>query len=100
MTAPRIEAQFLETLLLNQIDFQTIVPTKAARIALAAGGGAPAGERLEDFSPRRDHGTDAAMKAARAASIAGSSDTSNLAAAIAADAETTCRDLPSRSRLL
>ena len=82
VTAPRVEAQLLETLLLNQINFQTMVATKAARIALAAGGEAPAGERLVDFSPRRDHGTDAAMKAARAAAIAGSSGTSNLAAAM------------------
>jgi Nicotinate phosphoribosyltransferase (NAPRTase) family len=39
-----------------------------------------AGELLVDFSPRRDHGTDAAMNAARAAAIAGSAGTSNLAA--------------------
>lgn len=82
VTAPLIEAQLLETLLLNQLNFQTMIATKAARIALAAGGGAPAGERLIDFSPRRDHGTDAAMKAARASAIAGSSGTSNLAAAM------------------
>ena len=82
VTAGRVEAQLLETLLLNQINFQTMVATKAARIALAAGGGAPAGERLVDFSPRRDHGTDAAMKAARAAAIAGCAGTSNLAAAM------------------
>ena len=82
VTAGRVEAQLLETLLLNQINFQTMVATKAARIALAAGGGEPAGERLVDFSPRRDHGTDAAMKAARAAAIAGSAGTSNLAAAM------------------
>jgi nicotinate phosphoribosyltransferase len=82
VTAPRIEAQILETLLLNQLNFQTMVATKAARLALAAGGGLPAGERIVDFSPRRDHGTDAAMKAARAAAIAGASGTSNLAAAM------------------
>ena len=82
VTAGRVEAQLLETLLLNQVNFQTMVATKAARIALAAGGGEPAGERLVDFSPRRDHGTDAAMKAARAAAIAGSAGTSNLAAAM------------------
>jgi nicotinate phosphoribosyltransferase len=82
VTAPRIEAQLLETLLLNQINFQTMIATKAARIALAAGSGEPAGERLIDFSPRRDPGTDAAMKAARAAAIAGASGTSNLAAAM------------------
>jgi nicotinate phosphoribosyltransferase len=82
VTAGRVEAQLLETLLLNQVNFQTMVATKAARIALAAGGGEPAGERLVDFSPRRDHGTDAAMKAARAAALAGSAGTSNLAAAM------------------
>ncbi|HZE05455.1 MAG TPA: hypothetical protein VE127_09540, partial [Solirubrobacteraceae bacterium] len=82
VTAPRIEAQLLETLLLNQINFQTMIATKAARIALAAGGGVPAGARLIDFSPRRDHGTDAAMKAARSAAIAGSAGTSNMAAAM------------------
>jgi nicotinate phosphoribosyltransferase len=53
VTAPRVEAQLLETLLLNQVNFQTMVATKAARIALAAGDGGPAGERLIDFSPRR-----------------------------------------------
>jgi nicotinate phosphoribosyltransferase len=83
VTAPRIEAQLLETLLLNQINFQTMVATKAARVVLAAGGGtAGAGGRLIDFSPRRDHGTDAAMKAARCAVIAGASGTSNVAAAM------------------
>jgi nicotinate phosphoribosyltransferase len=45
---------------------------------LAAG---PAGE-IVDFSPRRDHGTDAAMKAARSAAIAGATGTSNVAAAL------------------
>lgn len=82
VSAPRIEAQLLETLLLNQINFQTMIATKAARIALAAGGGVPTGKRLIDFSPRRDHGTDAAMKAARSAAIAGAAGTSNVAAAL------------------
>lgn len=72
VTGPRIEAQLLETLLLNQVNFQTAVATKAARIVLAAGGGhAGRGGRLVDFSPRRDHGVDAAMKVARSAAIAG-----------------------------
>jgi len=59
VTGPRIEAQLLETLLLNQVNFQTMVATKAARVVLAAGGGKPGhGERVIDFSPRRDHGID------------------------------------------
>jgi nicotinate phosphoribosyltransferase len=83
VTAPRIEAQLLETLLLNQINFQTMVATKAARIVLAAGGGEPgAGEQVIDFSPRRDHGADAAMKVARSAAVAGCGGTSNVAAAM------------------
>ena len=43
VTAPLIEAQLLETLLLNQINFQTMIATKAARVVLAAGGGEPGG---------------------------------------------------------
>src|SRR6476620_290912 len=83
VAAPRIEAQLLETLLLNQINFQTMVATKAARIVLAAGGGEPgAGERVVDFSPRRDHGADAAMKVARSAAVAGCGGTSNVGAAM------------------
>jgi nicotinate phosphoribosyltransferase len=83
VTAPRIEGQLLETLLLNQVNFQTMVASKAARVVLAAGGGQPgAGERVVDFSPRRDHGTDAAMKVARSAAVAGCGGTSNVAAAM------------------
>ena len=83
VTAPLIEAQLLETLLLNQINFQTMIATKAARVVLAAGGGEPgAGARVVDFSPRRDHGTDAAMKVARSAAVAGCGGTSNVAAAM------------------
>jgi nicotinate phosphoribosyltransferase len=83
VTAPRIDAQLLETVLLNQINFQTMVATKAARVVLAVGSGEPgAGERVVDFSPRRDHGIDAAMKVARSAAVAGCGGTSNVAAAM------------------
>ena len=82
VTGPRIEAQLLETLLLNQVNFQTMIATKAARVVLAAGGGEPGhGDRVIDFSPRRDHGIDAAMKVARCSAIAGCAGTSNVAAA-------------------
>ncbi len=71
VTAPLVEAQIVETFLLNCIGFQTMVATKAARIATAC-----AGRSFVDFSPRRDHGSDAAMKAARAAFVGGASGTS------------------------
>ncbi len=79
VTAPLIDAQLLETLLLNQINFQTMIATKSARLVLAADG---KGDSVVDFSPRRDHGIDAAMKVARASAVAGLGGTSNLAAAM------------------
>src|SRR5215203_483802 len=79
VTAPLIDAQLLETLLLNQINFQTMIATKAARVVLAADGN---GDSVIDFSPRRDHGVDAAMKVARASAVAGFGGTSNMAAAM------------------
>jgi nicotinate phosphoribosyltransferase len=56
-----------------------MIATKAARIVLAARG---KGESVIDFSPRRDHGVDAAMKVARASAVAGFGGTSNVAAAM------------------
>src|SRR3954452_17720502 len=83
VTAPLIEAQLVETVLLNQINFQTMIASKAARVVLAAGGGkSGAGESVVDISPRRDHGADAAMKVARSAAVAGCGGTSNVAAAM------------------
>ena len=76
VTAPLIEAQLVETYLLNCIDFQTLVASKAARMAIAC-----AGRPFVDFSARRDHGADAANLAARAAFIGGASATSNMLAA-------------------
>lgn len=73
VTAPIIEAQIVETFLLNCITFQTMVASKAARVALAC-----RGRRFVDFSPRRDHGADAALKAARASYIGGAAGTSNV----------------------
>lgn len=75
VTAPLIEAQIVETFLLNAVTFQTMVASKAARVAIAAGD-----KRFLDFSLRRDHGADAGLKAARAAYIAGASATSNVLA--------------------
>jgi nicotinate phosphoribosyltransferase len=75
VTAPRIEAQLVETFLLNCISFQTTIASKAARIAIACDG-----RPFFDFSARRDHGADAALRAARAAYIGGAAGTSNVLA--------------------
>jgi nicotinate phosphoribosyltransferase len=71
VTAPLVEAQIVETFLLNCLGYQTMIATKAARVATACDD-----RTFVDFSPRRDHGTDAAMKTARAAYIGGASGTS------------------------
>ncbi len=71
VTAPRIEAQIIETFLLNTINFQSMIASKASRVVQAARGRA-----VVDFSPRRDHGADAALKVARASYIGGCAGTS------------------------
>jgi nicotinate phosphoribosyltransferase len=75
VTAPLVEAQLVETWLLNRIGSQTLLASKAARVALACGDRA-----FVDFSARRDHGVDAAMAAARSAWLAGAAGTSLVAA--------------------
>ncbi len=73
--APLIEAQLVETLLINTIGFQTLIATKAARCIHAA-----KGRTLIDFASRRTQGKDAALKVARSSYIAGFSATSNVLA--------------------
>lgn len=75
ITAPRIEAQLVETFVLNCINFQSMVASKAARIAIASHG-----RPFADFSGRRDHGYDAALLVARASYIAGAMGTSSVEA--------------------
>ena len=75
VTAPLIQAQIVETFLLNMVNFQSLIASKAARVALVCGD-----RQFVDFSPRRDHGPDAALKAARASYIGGASATSNVLA--------------------
>jgi len=75
VTAPIIEGQFFETVIVNQIHLQTLLASKAARIVLAA-----AGRKLVDFGLRRMHGTDAGTAGARAFWIAGFDATSNVLA--------------------
>ncbi len=75
ITAPVIEAQIVETFVINQINLQALIATKAARCVHAARGRA-----VVDFSLRRTHGIDAGMKVARSSYLAGFSGTSNVAA--------------------
>jgi len=75
VVAPIGQAQLVETFLLNQMTFQTNLATKAHRVRHAARGRA-----VSDFGMRRMHGTDAALKAARACYIAGIQTTSNVLA--------------------
>ena len=75
VTAPIIEAQLLETFLLNTVGFQTMIASKAARCIHAA-----AGRPLIDFSLRRTQGRDAGLQVARSTFIVGFTATSNVLA--------------------
>lgn len=76
VVAPIGQGQIVETYVMNQVHLQTLLASKAARVARAA-----AGRAVFDFGARRIHGVDAAMKAARSCHIAGVDGTSNVAAA-------------------
>lgn len=71
--APILQAQLLETPLLNFINHQALIATKAARINEAA-----QGKNVLEFGLRRAHGPDAGIYGARAAVIGGCSGTSNV----------------------
>ncbi|MFX3623657.1 MAG: nicotinate phosphoribosyltransferase [Ectobacillus sp.] len=73
--APLTEAQLLETALLNIVNYQTLIATKAARIKQAVGN-----DVLMEFGTRRAHEFDAAIWGTRAAFIGGFSATSNVRA--------------------
>ena len=75
VTVPIIEAQIVETYLINQINLQSVLATKAARVVHAA-----RGKTVVDFAARRTHGTEAANKLARAGYIVGFAGTSNVLA--------------------
>jgi nicotinate phosphoribosyltransferase len=74
--APAIEAQIVETFLLNQLTFQSMLATKASRVVHAA-----RGRSVVDFAARRTQGLDAANKAARVGYLVGYAGTSNVQAA-------------------
>ncbi|MDE5593340.1 MAG: nicotinate phosphoribosyltransferase, partial [Clostridiales bacterium] len=71
--APLIEAQLVETALLNIISHQTLIATKSARIVSAA-----KGKGVVEFGLRRAQGPDAGIYGARAAIIGGCNGTSNV----------------------
>jgi len=75
VTAPIIEAQLLETVIMNLMHLQTLIASKAARVVLAADG-----RDLVDFGLRRSHGTESGLFSARASWIAGFDATSNVEA--------------------
>ncbi len=77
VTAPVIEAQLIETMLLLTINFQSLIATKASRICRAAGDD---GSLVMEFGARRAHGPDAAVLGARAAYIGGVGSTATVMA--------------------
>ncbi|KON34286.1 MAG: hypothetical protein AC479_01155 [miscellaneous Crenarchaeota group-6 archaeon AD8-1] len=82
ITAPIIEAQLIETFLLNTINLQTMLATKASRVVNEA-----KGKPVIEFGLRREHGLDAGMKVARCSYIGGCKGTSNVLAG-------KCYDIP------
>ncbi len=71
--APIAEAQLLESFLMNYVNLETLLASKAVRVARAA-----RGKPVLDFGMRRMHGSDAALRSVRAYRIAGIEGTSNV----------------------
>jgi nicotinate phosphoribosyltransferase len=80
ITAPIIEAQVVETFILNTVNLQTTMSTKASRVIHAA-----KGKTVIEFGLRREQGVDAGMKVARSSYIAGCKGTSNVLAGMVYD---------------
>lgn len=75
VTGPLLQAQILETIVLNLINYQTLVATKAARIRLVCGS-----DDLMEFGLRRAQGKDGGLSASRAAYVGGVDGVSNVEA--------------------
>ncbi len=72
---PILQAQLVESALLNIVNFQSLIATKAARVCLAA-----QGDPVVEFGLRRAQGVDGAITASRAAFMGGCAATSNVMA--------------------
>jgi nicotinate phosphoribosyltransferase len=75
VTGPIVQGQIIETVLLNLVNFQTLIATKSARVCLAA-----KGQPVLEFGLRRAQGIDGGLSASRAAYIGGCAATSNVMA--------------------
>ena len=75
VTAPILEAQLVESAVLNLCHVQTVIASKAARVAIAA-----AGRQVAEFGMRRSHGVHAGLVSARSSWIAGCEQTSDVLA--------------------
>lgn len=75
VTGPILQAQLLESILLNIVNFQTLIATKASRVCWAA-----RPDPVVEFGLRRAQGIDGAISASRAAYIGGCHSTSNVLA--------------------
>jgi nicotinate phosphoribosyltransferase len=73
---PILQAQLVETALLNLLNFQSLIATKAARVCLAA-----QGDPVIEFGARRAQGIDGALTASRSAYVGGCAGTSHVVAA-------------------
>ena len=72
---PILQCQILETAILNLVNFQSLIATKAARVSMAA-----RGDSVVEFGLRRAQGIDGGLSASRAAYLGGCAATSNLLA--------------------
>jgi nicotinate phosphoribosyltransferase len=75
VTAPILEAQLVESVIINLVQLQTMIASKAARCVSVAGG-----RQLVDFALRRTQGPETSVAVARASYLAGFEGTSNVLA--------------------